>query len=88
MKKIYFTMFDSLLSVADYFNTPKKCKQALTESRWGDDIVCPTAESIIVRCQRLVVFTVLFVIITSAALSVQSSRIRRFLFVSGSWLCI
>lgn len=41
MKKIDFTMFDSLLSVADYFNTPKKCKQALTESRWGDDIVCP-----------------------------------------------
>ena len=41
MKKIDFTMFDSLLSVADYFNTPKKCKQALTESRWGDDIICP-----------------------------------------------
>ena len=41
MKKIDFTMFDSLLSVADYFNTPKKCKQALIEARWGDDIVCP-----------------------------------------------
>ena len=41
MKKIDFTMFDSLLSVADYFNTPNKCKQALTESRWGDDIICP-----------------------------------------------
>ena len=41
MKKIDFRMFDSLLSVADYFNTPNKCKQALTESRWGDDIICP-----------------------------------------------
>ena len=33
MKKIDFRMFDSLLSVADYFNTPKKCKQALIEAR-------------------------------------------------------
>jgi transposase-like protein len=41
MKKIDFRMFDSLVSVADYFKTQKKCKQALIEIRWGDDIVCP-----------------------------------------------
>ena len=41
MKKIDFTKFNSLLSVADYFNTVQKCKQALTETRWGDDIICP-----------------------------------------------
>ena len=41
MKKIDFTKFNSLLSVADYFDTVQKCKQALTETRWGDDIICP-----------------------------------------------
>jgi transposase-like protein len=38
---INFTKFDSLISVADYFDSEKKCKQTLAESRWGDDIVCP-----------------------------------------------
>ena len=41
MKKIDFTKFDSLISVADYFDTEIKCKQTLAESRWGEDIVCP-----------------------------------------------
>jgi len=41
MKKIDFTKFDSLLSVAEYFNSESVCKQALAEARWGDDIVCP-----------------------------------------------
>ena len=41
MKKIDFTKFDSLISVADYFDTESKCKQTLAESRWGEDIVCP-----------------------------------------------
>ena len=41
MKKIDFTKFNSLLSVADYFDTVQKCKQALTETRWDDDIICP-----------------------------------------------
>ena len=41
MKKIDFTMFDNILSVSDYFKSPKKCKQVLIETRWGDDIVCP-----------------------------------------------
>ena len=41
MKKIDFTQFDNLISVADYFDSDKKCKQTLAESCWGDDIVCP-----------------------------------------------
>ena len=40
-KKIDFTKFDSLLSVAEYFNTDTVCRQALEEARWGDDVVCP-----------------------------------------------
>jgi len=27
--------------VATYFNTEEKCQQAIVESRWGDDVVCP-----------------------------------------------
>jgi len=38
---IDFTQFDSLVTVADYFVDEKTCKQALTETRWGYDIVCP-----------------------------------------------
>ena len=41
MKKIDFTKFDSLISVADYFDSDKKCKQTLAEARWSDDVVCP-----------------------------------------------
>jgi len=41
MKKIDFTKFDSLISVADYFDTESKCKQTLAESRWGADVICP-----------------------------------------------
>ena len=38
---IDFSVFDSLVSVADYFVDEETCKQALIESRWGDDVVCP-----------------------------------------------
>ena len=38
---IDFSKFNSLISVANYFNTDFKCKQTLTEASWGDDIVCP-----------------------------------------------
>ena len=27
--------------VATYFNAEEKCRQAIVESRWGDDVVCP-----------------------------------------------
>ena len=33
--------FNSLYSVSRYFNTESRCRQAITESRWGDDVVCP-----------------------------------------------
>ena len=38
---INFSKFNSLFSVATYFNTEEKCQQAIVESRWGDDVVCP-----------------------------------------------
>ena len=38
---INFSKFNSLYSVAMYFNTESKCQQAIVESRWGDDVVCP-----------------------------------------------
>lgn len=41
MKRIDFTKFDSLISVADYFDSEDKCKRTLAESRWGDDVICP-----------------------------------------------
>ena len=38
---IDFTQFDSLVTVADYFVDEQTCKQALTEARWGYDVICP-----------------------------------------------
>lgn len=38
---INFSKFNSLYSVAMYFNTESKCQQAIVESRWGDGVVCP-----------------------------------------------
>lgn len=38
---INFSKFNSLYSVAMYFNTESKCQQAIVESRWDDDVVCP-----------------------------------------------
>lgn len=38
---INFNKFNSLYSVSTYFNTEDKCKQAIVESRWGNDVVCP-----------------------------------------------
>ena len=39
---INFAQFDSLLQIADYFNTEDKCKAAIAQQRWGDGAaVCP-----------------------------------------------
>ena len=38
---VNFSKFNSLYSVAAYFNTESKCRQAIIDSRWGDDVVCP-----------------------------------------------
>ena len=41
MKKIDYAKLNSLISVADYFDSEKKCQQILEDSYWGDDVVCP-----------------------------------------------
>ena len=39
---IDFSNFDSLIQVAQYFNTNDKCKQAIADARWPDGVaVCP-----------------------------------------------
>lgn len=39
---IYFSRFNSLVEIALYFDTPKKCKEAIALSRCADgDVVCP-----------------------------------------------
>ena len=51
---INFSKFNSLYSVAMYFNTESKCQQAIVESRWGDDVVCPYCVSTIVIKEQMV----------------------------------
>ena len=41
MKKIDYAKLNSLIKVADYFDSEKKCQQILEDSYWGDDVVCP-----------------------------------------------
>lgn len=37
-----FSKFNSLVDIALYFDTPKKCKEAIAQARWADgDIICP-----------------------------------------------
>jgi len=38
---INFAQFNSLIALADYFNTEDKCKQAIAQERWGETVVCP-----------------------------------------------
>ena len=42
---INFKKFNSIISLTAYFNSDDKCKQAITEARWGvgnnQDVVCP-----------------------------------------------
>jgi transposase-like protein len=39
---IDFSHFDSLIAIAEYFNTKERCVRAIRDSRWGDgDVVCP-----------------------------------------------
>lgn len=42
---INFSKFNSIISLTAYFNSDDKCKQAITEARWGvgnkQDVVCP-----------------------------------------------
>ena len=32
---IDFSKFDNIIDMTMYFNTDEKCKQAITEARWG-----------------------------------------------------
>ena len=42
MSHINFTKFNSLIQIADYFNTEDKCKQAIAQERWDEgNAVCP-----------------------------------------------
>lgn len=41
MKKIDYAKLNSLISVADYFDSEKKCQQILEDSYWGNDVICP-----------------------------------------------
>lgn len=36
-----FDKFNSLYSVSRHFSTESRCRQAIAESRWSDDVVCP-----------------------------------------------
>ena len=38
---INFAKFNSLIELTTHHNTGKKCCQAIAESRWDDDVVCP-----------------------------------------------
>ena len=39
---INFAKFESLIQIADYFDTEDKCKAAIAQERWGDSgVVCP-----------------------------------------------
>ena len=39
---INFVKFESLIQIADFFNTEEKCKAAIAQERWGNgDVVCP-----------------------------------------------
>ena len=39
---INFSKFNSLIQIADYFNSEDICKQAIAQERWGDgEVVCP-----------------------------------------------
>lgn len=38
---VNFSKFNSLYAVTTYFNTENKCREAIVQSRWGDDVVCP-----------------------------------------------
>ena len=42
MSHISFVKFNSLIQIADYFNTEDKCRQAIAQERWGEgNAVCP-----------------------------------------------
>lgn len=41
MKSLSFSHFHSLVELVTYFKSDQDCREFLTRSRWGDDVVCP-----------------------------------------------
>lgn len=39
--KLQLAHFNSLISLVTYFNNDKRCRDFITEQRWGGDVVCP-----------------------------------------------
>ncbi len=42
MTHINFAQFNSLIALADYFNTEDKCKAAIAQERWARQWYAPT----------------------------------------------
>lgn len=51
--KLELEHFDSLISLVNHFNSEKRCRDFITEQRWGKVVVCPFCGSIhIYRCSN------------------------------------
>ena len=39
--KLTLNHFNSLISLVNHFNSDKRCRDFITEQRWGGNVVCP-----------------------------------------------
>ena len=39
--KLDINHFNSLISLVEHFNSDKRCRDFITEQRWGKTVVCP-----------------------------------------------
>ena len=39
--KLQLAHFNSLISLVTYFNSDKRCRDFITEQRWGGNVTCP-----------------------------------------------
>ena len=39
--KLQLAHFNSLISLVSYFNSDKRCRDFITEQRWGGNVICP-----------------------------------------------
>ena len=39
--KLQLAHFNSLISLVTYFNNDKRCRDFITEQRWGGNVTCP-----------------------------------------------
>lgn len=40
--KLQLAHFNSFISLVTYFNNDKRCRDFITEQRWGKNVVCPS----------------------------------------------